>query len=159
MKLKNFILLSLLLAFISSCGGAKTIGKDTNREIKRDSITTVKTEIKRDTIRIPGDTLKMYVPISDLTETPLIQVSESGRTKASLSKQGNAIKVECFTEDFETIIETQNTIIETLIKQLEHQKTIQTVKVTESPWYIKALASIGALLIVFIGIKVVTKFT
>lgn len=159
MKLKNFILLSLLLAFISSCGGAKTIGKDTNREIKRDSITTVKTEIKRDTIRIPGDTLKMYVPISDLTETPLIQVSESGRTKASLSKQGNSIKVECFTEDFETIIETQNTIIETLIKQLEHQKTIQTVKVTESPWYIKALASIGALLIVFIGIKVVTKFT
>jgi len=159
MKLKTFILISLLLAFVSSCGGAKTIGKDTNREVKRDSITTVKTEIKRDTIRIPGDTIKVLVPISKLTETPLIQVSESGRTKAAISKHGNAIQVQCFTDEYQQIIENQNIIIETLIRQLESVQTLETVKVTESPWYMKALASLGGLLLVFIIIKVVLKFT
>lgn len=152
MRLINFIAILLLL---TSCGGGKLISSNTVKDVKRDSITKITFEAKKDTISIEADSLKLYVPAKDLTETPVVKTSKSGRTKASVRQINGQIEVQCFTEKYEAIIESQNKIIETLLKITETQDTVNTVQVTKSPWYMKALAFIGVAAILFMAFSII----
>lgn len=157
MRLKlTFGLILLSLAFVGCGSGVELVNSDTSKEVKRDSVTTVKLETKRDTVKIAADSLKITVPLKDLNEVPVIAKSKTGRTQGSVRLVNNTVEVECFTEKYEQIIESQNKIIETLLKITESQNTTNTVKVTESPWYMKALAFLGVafvLVLVFSLIK------
>ncbi|MFY0714123.1 hypothetical protein J1D01_10630 [Seonamhaeicola sp. NFXS20] len=149
----NFIAILLLL---TSCGSGKLISSNTVKDVKRDSITKITFEPKKDTISIEADSLKLYVSTKDLTETPVTKTSESGRTKASVRQINGQIEVQCFTEKYEAIIESQNKIIETLLKITENNDTVNTVEVTKSPWYMKALALLGvAAIILFVALIII----
>ncbi|WP_166964613.1 hypothetical protein [Yeosuana marina] len=141
--MKPLVKYIVILLLLSSCGGSKLVSSKTVKDVKRDSITTITYKPKKDTIRIKADSLKLLVPIKDLTEKPIIKTSESGRTKASVRQVNGTVEVQCFTEEYEAIIESQDKIIETLLKITQSQDTTNTVQVKESPWYMKALAFIG----------------
>lgn len=158
MRLGNYMIITLLLVLaMSGCRSAKTIGIDTSRTVEKDSVTTVRFEKKIDTVTIPGDTLKLSVPIIQLSEKPIYQTTPSGRTTASVRRVNDQVEVECFVDEYEAIIESQNQIIETLVNVLQSDKTHETVEVTKSPWYMKALASLGGLLLAFVVYKLVSK--
>lgn len=138
---KLFIL--ILLISISSCGGAKLVRSETVKDVKRDSITTITFKPRKDTIAIKADSIKLSVPLKELTDKPIVKTSSTGRTKASVRQVDGNVEVNCFTEKYEAIIESQDKIIETLLKITASQNTTDTVQVKESPWYMKALAFIG----------------
>ncbi|MGB1307527.1 MAG: hypothetical protein ACPG6B_01355 [Oceanihabitans sp.] len=154
---KIIICLSII-ACVLSCNTPKLIASHTTNAIEKDSITIVSIEKKVDTIKIPADSLKLSVPIKDLTATPVYAVSKNGRTTGSVRKYNGKVEVACFTEKYEALIETQHKIIETLLKINESQTTQQTVQVTKSPWYMKALALIGGVGLLMLIIMVVIKF-
>lgn len=151
MRLVKYIAILILL---SGCSGSKLISSNTVKDVKRDSITTISYKPKKDTIRIKADSLKLSVPLKKLTDKPIIKTSESGRTKASVRQVNGNVEVQCFTEKYEAIITTQEKTIETLVKILESIDTTNTVKVKESPWYMKALAFVGVASLVFMAFSI-----
>ncbi|WP_435135724.1 hypothetical protein [Formosa sp. A9] len=156
--MKFCISLFLLVALACGCGGTKRPTEDVVKTIRYDSIKKITITPKVDTIRLPEEYLRVTVPLTDLSEFPIQNQSPNGRLKSSIRKVGNQLEVNCFVDEYIKIIQTQDTIIETLISKLETQHTTQTITKTDSPWYMKALASLGALLLLIVGLNIGKTF-
>ncbi|CDF80574.1 hypothetical protein BN863_28620 [Formosa agariphila KMM 3901] len=148
--MKFCISLFLLLTLACGCGGTKRPTEDIVKTIRYDSIKKITVTPKVDTIRLPSEYLLVTVPLKDLSETPIQNQTPNGRLKSTIRKVGDQLEVNCFVDEYIKIIQTQETIIETLIRQLETLDTTQTITETESPWYMKALASLGVVLLLII---------
>ena len=153
--MKHLIYILVFAIAFTSCRSAKPTVETTESVV--DTTTTSIRYIKQvDTIRIAGDTVKIIVPIASLTGKPIIKTSPTGRSKAIISKVNDNIEVECQCAEEQKIIETQNTVIETLTKRLETKATTVTKTEYKTPWYSKALNVVGiiALLIVLITLGI-----
>lgn len=147
----------MLFAFI----GCKTPKPVLQTSVVKTDSTSTKVTFKKqlDTFKVAADSLKINVPIASLTEVPIIAVSKSGRSKGSVRRVNNNIEVECFTDKYEKIIETQTKLIETLIKLTEVKETKETITEYKTPWYAKALSGIGAIaLLVLVGSFAIKRY-
>ena len=156
MKQTIYILI-LLVAFVS-CRSLPAPTVATHKSLTDSTSTKITYQKQQDTFSVAADSLKVKIPIADLSDQPIITKSKSGRVKASVSKVDGNIEVQCFTDKYEKIIETQNQIIETLIKLTETTNTTETKTEFKSAWYMKALAFLGGLLLLSAGIMLGIKF-
>lgn len=148
--IKNLLLITIVIFALSGCRTQRPVLQTS--VVKTDSTSTKITYQKQlDTFTVSADSLKINVPIADLSEVPIIKRSKSGRSTGSVRRVNNNIEVECFTDKYEKIIETQNKLIETLIKLTEVKRTKETITEFKTPWYFKALAAVGALALLVLG--------
>ena len=153
---KYLLLISLMLVGLTGCRTARPVLQTS--VTKTDSTSTKVTYQKKvDTLTAAADSLKINVPIANLTEVPIIATSKSGRSTGSVRRVNNNIEVECFTAEYEKIIETQNKLIETLIKRTEVKETKETKTEFKTHWIYKALSWIGILAVVLVGGKFLLK--
>lgn len=137
------IVIFLLLLFVASCGSKKPLLVSENT-ITKDSTSTVTTVTPRDTtIVVPKDSVSIVVPIEELTETPKEVVSESGRSKARISKVDDTIKVECLFEELDLKLQLLDKQIEVLRLQSQTKTITQTIEVPYTPWYKELFFYIG----------------
>lgn len=155
--MKNLLYILISLTVLTSCKSAKPT-VETHRTVTDSIITEIRYETKWDTIRIPGDTIKLTVPIKDLSESPLIKTSASGRLSAAIKRVKDDIEVQCLDEESIKIIESQNKIIETLTKHLETKETVLTKTEYKTPWYSKILAGIGTVVLILLAVKFIKPF-
>jgi hypothetical protein len=157
MRLIKYILfITLILVAFSGCRTARPVSQ--TRVTKTDSTSTKVTYQKKiDTLTVAADSLKINVPIASLTEVPIVAKSKSGRSTGSVRRVKDNIEVECFTDKYEKIIESQNKIIETLIKLTEVKETKETKTEFRTHWIYKALSWIGILAVVLVGGKFLLK--
>lgn len=145
--------LFILLLLLSSC---KSLPKKITVSTLKDSIRTeIRYKTKDTLITIPGDSVKISVPVFDLTETPIVR--RSNMTTARISRIGDDIHVECLTDEYIKIIELQNQVIETFREiRKERQETI-TIPKRYVPKIIQLLAWLGVILLIAVGGIVVLK--
>lgn len=145
--------LFILLLLLSSC---KSLSKKVTVSTLKDSIRTeIRYKTKDTLITIPGDSVKISVPVFDLTETPIVR--RSNMTTARISRIGDDIHVECLTDEYIKIIELQNQVIETFREiRKERQETI-TIPKRYVPKIIQLLAWLGVILLIAVGGIVVLK--
>ncbi|MEH6405760.1 MAG: hypothetical protein V7767_00620 [Leeuwenhoekiella sp.] len=151
----RLIIVTLLVLLLSSCGGGKPTL--TRSVTEKDSTWTKVSTIKRDTIiTIPGDSIKIRIPILDITEEPVTRYGV--RSSASVRKENEDLVIDCKCDEYKQQIE----LMEKLIEQHEtYEKLLkETVLKPERyvPWYIKILAWIGGISILGIGVIVTIKF-
>ncbi|WP_438710856.1 hypothetical protein ACSTS3_19655 [Aquimarina muelleri] len=153
---KYILFITVMLFALTGCRTAKTVLQKS--VIKTDS-TSIKItyQKKMDTLTVAADSLKINVPIASLTEVPIVAKSKSGRSTGSVRRVKDNIEVECFTDKYEKIIESQNKLIETLIKLTEVKEVEKTKTEFKTHWMYKALSWIGILAVVFVGGKFLLK--
>jgi len=152
MQLKNHLLIFVtLILFVVGCGTPKPTIQTTVS--KTDSTSTKVTYQKQtDTFTVAADSVKINVPIAALSSTPIIATSTTGRSKASVKRVNNNVEVECFVDEYQRIIEYQNTLIETLIQRFEKQHTTETKTEYKTHWLVKGLATLGGIaMVVLVG--------
>jgi len=154
---KHFNLILIFVLLFSACRSARP-KVETHKTVTDTTTTKVRVETKYDTIRIPGDTVTIRVPFEKLTEQPIVFASKTGHIKAAVSKTNDLVEVQCYVDELIKIIESQNTTIETLTKRLETQETTITETEYKTPWYMKALALIGGIVLLIFGIKYFKPF-
>lgn len=152
-KHKALIMLIILLALLSfglfGCKSNKV--KEYNNTVQKDSIYTSVNYVYRDTtIVIPGDLLRIKVPVYSLTEEPISIKTSSGMT-LSLSKINEDILAECNTDDLKKIIQLQDMVIQEYKNKSFVSNKEVNIPVKYIPKYISFLAIIGAIaLLIFI---------
>lgn len=157
MYMNRFLVVTLVILFASCTPPLVVMQK---QKTTTDSTSTKITYQKQvDTFTVAADSLKMSVPLASLTTAPIYAVSPSGRSTGSVRRVDDTIEVQCFTDKYEQIIETQNQLIETLIKLTETTETTETVTEFKTPWYAKALSAIGIIaMLVLVGSFVVNRY-
>tara|TARA_R100001369_G_scaffold58031_3_gene84849 strand:- start:417 stop:896 length:480 start_codon:yes stop_codon:yes gene_type:complete len=149
----TFLLVLVLLTLV----GCRTVKptKETVRTVKDSTITEVTYQKRDTTIIIPGDTLKVRVPFTEITKEPFIK--KSGRSTAIITRKGDSIDVECITEELLQRFE----IVDKMIKELrliqESEKQRIEIPVRYIPWWIEILAWIGGAALIGLGIVLALK--
>lgn len=148
--MKKIIFFTVLITVLS-CKTSRII---TVQEKVKDSISTVVHNYKKDTlISIAGDKLSFNVPLNKLSKIPLVK--SSNRIKAKVSIQDNQLKVDCVVDEYIKLLEYYEKLIKTF-----KVKTITTVKEKEikyTPFFIKLLATIGGIVLLFLLLKIIIK--
>lgn len=155
--MKNLVYILLLSVAFTSCKPTKTV-RDTERTVSDSTRTVIKYIKQIDTIRIAGDTVKIEIPIKDLSNKPIVKKSKDGRATAKISKVDDKVVVECLCAEEHKMIETQNTIITTLTKRLETLDTRETKTEFKTPWYSKILNGIGIIALLLVGLRFLRPF-
>jgi hypothetical protein len=160
-KIKSLItafILAVLIAFGSISCKPQQI-KEYNHKTVKDSIHTEITYHKKDTvIIIQGDTLKLKLPITQITESP---ISVRGyNTEMLISKINEQIEVFCNYDELTFLIQLQ----EKQIRQFEQLKInsdrLEVVKQKYIPKWAKTLLIIGSIstiLLFYIIINAIKK--
>lgn len=149
--MKKALILILVLIFAAGCGSQKTASVEEHTTVKDSTVVTYQPV---DTIiSIPGEKVKVEVPVSELSGIPLVKSGE--RASLSISMLDEVITAECNVEELEKKIRLLNKIIE------NHKETVsvKTETIIEEvkyvPWYIKIPAWIGGLVLLFFGWKLI----
>ena len=147
--MKNVLLIISLLILIG-CAGTK---RGSIISTTKDSTVTTITKVPRnEIITVPGDSIKIRIPVLDLTEEPIVRRSD--RAVASIRKVGNDIEVDYKCEQYLKQIEVMDQLIETQRELIKTQQETIIVPERFVPWYIKILATIGGLTLIGLGIIV-----
>ncbi|MEZ7494507.1 hypothetical protein QO206_03355 [Leeuwenhoekiella aequorea] len=142
-----------LVLIILSAGGCKSKATLTETTTIRDStVTTIKVTPRDTVIRVAGDSLQLKVSLAKLRENLYITETRN-RVTASVGLQGDELTVDCKIDSLLVELELRDTIITTLRERLEKKATVKEVPVKYVPWYIKILAWIGGLTVVYLGVK------
>lgn len=155
--MKNLLYILLLSFALASCKSAKP-RVDSVRTVDQNTTTTITHTKKTDTIPIAGDLVTLKVPLSDLSTKPTTRTSKDGRATATITKVDDNIVVDCECAEEKVLIESQNTLIETLTQRLETDKTTVTEIEFRVPWYAKILSVIGFISLLLIGLKFLKPF-
>lgn len=141
------IMLCLLMMGLSGCK-PKALS-NTKETITKDSVFTSVNYIKRDTtIVVPGDTLSLRVPIYSLSEIPTTIKTFNGTT-LSLQKLNDEILAQCNREDLKkiiTLLERENTHYRSRLDEISET---QEVPIKFTPKWVKVLAWIGAVTVIY----------
>jgi valyl-tRNA synthetase len=140
---------------LGSCGTGN-LSRETIRTVKDSTVTEV-TYHKRDTvITIPGDTTRISVPFTEITNEPIRKTT--GRTTAIISRDGDNVNVECITEELQQKLDLIDKVIKQLRTIQESEKTTIEVPVKFVPWTTKILAWIGGIALGAIAVLLGIKF-
>lgn len=142
---------------LAACGTSKSrVAKQITTTVKDSTVTEVRYHHRDTVITIPGDTLKFTVPVTEITRQGQTFTQGHQTVKISSDDLGN-ISVECINAAMERIIELEDKIISTL-RTIE-SNTQETIIVPEpyTPWYTKALAWLGGIMLLLMGIAILTK--
>ncbi|HIB37976.1 hypothetical protein [Mesonia sp.] len=147
-KLFYITLLFLILSICISCGSKKKV---TDTTTVKDSISTVTKIVPRDTlINLPGDSLNVKIPFYKLTEKPTLFSSEKGNIQGSVSRTGDTLIIDCFTDELQLQLEILDKIIESNRTLSTTTNTTEVIPEKYVPWWIKALAFVGGLVVIYI---------
>lgn len=141
--------LLLLIIFASGCCSQKTASIDTHTTVK-DS-TVVSFEPVDTLISVPEDKVKVVVPVSELSEIPLVKTGN--RTRLSIAMVDEVITAECRADELKQEIEL-------LQKTIDHYKKTETTttetiieEVKYVPWLVEVLAWIGGIALALVGFQ------
>lgn len=157
----RYLLIILLAVCLGSCGAKKEVTVSEKTETVKDSTYTTRKIVPKDTlVTVPADSIKVSVPLEDLSDEPIVR--STGRTTARVSLVDNQVEVECLTEEYEQIIEIQNEVITTLREYIKTTNSQTTTTITKTPWYMRLWNSIGSfailILLAIVGIKFIKPF-
>lgn len=151
------LLFILLLLAITGCKSHKTVSEEAITT--RDSVSVVTTLTKRDTIvTTPADSLRVQIPIKDLTQRPRVVRSARGTTTATISRIGDDIAVQCKCDSLKLTLEIRDRELEILRIKERMSKTEVVVPEKYIPWYTKILAWIGGIALAIGGVLGLLKF-
>lgn len=135
------------------CGGSKQGSLITS---EKDSTVTTVTQIKRqEIVTVPGDSIKIRIPILDLSDTPITK--KSTRATATVRKVDGNIEVDCKCEQYLAQIEVMDKLIETQRQLIKMSMETRVEEVRYVPWYHKVLSFIGLMAVLYLGIKIGTR--
>lgn len=156
--MRTVFCIALVVLLTASCGSNKpTVISD--KTVVRDSISTVSTIIPRDTIvAVPKDSLSIVVPIKEITETPKEYKSETGRSKARVSRTNENINIDCVFEELELKLRLLDTQLEIFKQQSKVRTITQQIDVPFTPWWVKILAWIGAVFLALLAGTTIFKY-
>lgn len=153
MKKLTFIFILILLVGCKS--NRPTVEKS---RIVKDSTSTVIRIVPRDTIvPVPGDSVRVQVPLKDLGIVPVTGISKSGNLKASVSRVNDQIIVDCDVKELELKLQLLDKEIQILKSKLITEAERIEVPVKFVPWWVKTLAWAGGILIALIVLKLILK--
>lgn len=157
----RYIVLLLFVVLLGSCRSKKEVTTTDTKEMVQDSTYTTKKIVLRDSVlTVPADSIKLSIPITDLSETPIIQ--SSGRTTARVSLVNDNLSVTCLTEQYEQLIQIQSEIITTLREYIKTTRTNTKKTITKTPWYTSIVNTILpwliVLLILVVAFKIIKPF-
>ena len=153
----RYIVIFILVCFLGSCGSKKkTVISDTKETITDSTYTTKKIITKDTLLTVAADSLKLSIPIDELSEAPIIE--STGRTTARVSLVDDNLQVECLTEEYEAIIELQKEVITSLREIIKTKETNTEVTIVKTPWYMKLRNLIGGIALLLIIGLVVKKY-
>ncbi len=147
--------LILILAFLLCSCGAKKIDLSERTTVTDSTFTTVRT-VKRDTIiTVPGDSIKLRIPIYDIKEVPITRKNE--RATVTVRKERDTLIIDCKCEKYQQIIELQDTYIEKQRELITALKKTVVIPEKYTPWYMKILAWIGGIALLLISAVTIIK--
>lgn len=155
--MKHLICCLILMLVFTGCKSVKPT-RDTVKTVTENTRTDVRYITQIDTIKIASDVVKIHIPLKKLGETPISKTSDNGRATATISKKNENLEVICECAEETRIIETQNKIIETLTEKLETVDNTVTIIEYKTPWYAKALATIGIATIIVVIFGLGTRY-
>lgn len=141
--------------------GCRTVrpSVENTHTVKDSTWTEVKYHKKDTVITIPGDVSFISVPLDKITEKPTTQ--SSGRSTATVKRNGDNIEVQCECAEFKQRISYLETEITHLQKIIDLQKQLKTEPYPYTPLLTKILAWIGGValgaLVVLICLKLFLK--
>lgn len=153
-------LIFFIVIVLSMVGCGSTLPTTQTISTVKDSTWTETRYVKKDTtITIPGDTTIIRIPVTQISETPIIR--KSGRSSASIKRVGDELEITAICEQYEKNIELLETQIKQLQKIVELTEKKTTIPVKYVPWYTKILAWIGGVAIssvlLFVGYKLLKR--
>jgi len=155
--MKRIILITIAIVCLTLVGcGTGRMAKETIRTVKDSTVTEVTYHTRDTIITVPGDTTRISVPFTEITNVPIRKTT--GRTTAIISRDGDNVNVECITEELQQRLELFDKVIQQLRTIQESEKTTIEVPVKYVPWLTKILAWIGGVAIGAIGVLVGIKF-
>lgn len=139
----------LCFVFVGLTGCKSTRPVERTNTTLKDSTWVETTYRKRDTvIFVPGDTIRLQVPITEITKEPIRQTN--GRTTAIVKRVGDKLDVQCVTDALQEKLEWLETIVKKNSVKERIVETIVEVPKRYTPWYTKTLAWLGGLAVLFI---------
>lgn len=155
--MKHLICCLIVMLVFTGCKSVKPM-RDTVKTVTENTRTDVRYITQIDTIKIASDVVKIHIPLKKLGETPISKTSDNGRATATISKKNEDLEVICECAEELRIIETQNKIIETLTEKLETVDNTVTIIEYKTPWYAKALSTIGIATIIVVIFGLGSKY-
>lgn len=152
MRLLTAILFAILL---TGCCSTRPLATTVST---LDSTHTERKVRQRDTlIKLPFYKVEIVKAAGDLTEEPVVK--RNGGASVELFKRNDSIYARALCDSLELKLKLQDSIISTY-RQVKTDTTITLppVEVKYIPWYIKALAWIGGIAVLFLAIKFAYNF-
>lgn len=136
-----------ILALFTACGSSRVTEKITRTMVK-DSTWREIQYIPVDTVfTIPGDSVRLVVPLREIGKKPIIRASKDGRTKAGVALQNDTVFVDCKVEELQRKITLLKEIISDYRRLFKTTSKDTIVRESYVPNFIKILAWFGVLLI------------
>jgi len=146
-------LLLIVLVLLQSCKPTEIVTKEVQ---VKDSVSVKTTLMPRDTIvTISADSISINIPISDITEKPIVKKSK--RVRTSIKRVGNSIETKCNADELEKQIAIKDKLIETYRSKKTQEQTTVTIPVRYTPKHIQLLAWVGGVVILLLGFGIVLK--
>lgn len=120
MQVHKVLYILLVIVFASCCKKMMPVGTDT--ETKDSTHTETIIRYHSDTVRLPGDTVSITVPIP-CPDAKIEQQKTSGKTTAKVSVTGGMLRVDCMTDSL-------NHVIDSLKETITTTKSVKTEKIT-----------------------------
>jgi hypothetical protein len=138
----------VVVLFLGLWGCKAPSPKHTKSTIEKDSIYTTVNYIQRDTtITVPGDTLRLQVPIYSLSEVPI--TVQTSRGTLELSKLNEEILAKCNIDDLQKIIALQDKLISEYKSNTKTEIEYREVEVKVYPTWLVSAAIFGLLSLFF----------
>lgn len=148
----KYLIYIAIVGSLVGCGSSKDQPTRQLTNTVIDSTTTVVRVVPKDTIiAIPGDSLKIEIPIAEIQKAPIIKKSFSGRSRAKIGLKNEVLTVECFTDSLKHKIQLQHKEIETLRKIASNKQEVIYQDVPYVPFWTKLFAGIGKVVVFLIG--------
>lgn len=153
----KYLTLIAIVVSLAACGSGKNRStKHTTTVLKDSTVTEIRYQ-KRDTlITIPGDTLRVTIPYSEITKEGK-KITQGNQTVSIAKDNAGNVVVDCITAEIQRLLQLQDQIITTLRKIESDTKETTIVPQRYVPFYIKALAWMGGIFIFLIGIGLILK--
>jgi len=136
-----------ILALLTACGSRRSPQRSSERMVKDSTWREIKYIPVDTTFTMPGDSVRLAVPLRDLGRKPITRTSKSGRTTASVSREKETILVDCKVEELQKELQ----LLKERITEYRHflETTSESIVIPQPyvPKPVKVLAWIGGIFI------------
>lgn len=143
--MRSIIFVFSTILLLASCKGSKPVVVQ-DQTIVKDSVSKVTTIVPRDTIiTVPKDSLRISIPLKEITEKPQEHTSKSGRVKAYVSREADNITIECIFTELKLKLQILDKQLKIFKEQTKIRTITQEIEIPYTPWYKEALAWVGGI--------------